>query len=140
MLDNRPKVGIGVLVLNQKGEALLLRRQNAHGSGLWGGTGGHLEHLESFAECAKRESREEAGIEINNIRFLCVTNFQDYAPKHYIDIGLVANYVSGEPRIMEPEKCDKLGWFSLDELPHPLFGPLPNYVRAYRGEKQYFDV
>jgi len=139
MENERPKVGVGVLI--KKGDTfLLLKRKNSHGDGFWGGTGGHLEHLESFANCAKRETREEAGIEIDNVRFLCVTNFQDHAPKHYVDIGLIADYISGEPRIMESHKCSELGWYALDDLPEPMFGVMKKYFEAYRTGQQYFDV
>lgn len=139
MEEHQTKVGIGVLVMKDD-KVLLLKRQGSHGEGMWGGTGGHLEHLESFASCAKRETKEEAGIEIDNVRFLCVSNFQDHAPKHYVDIGLLADYVSGEPTIMEKEKCSEMGWFALDELPTPLFGMMSNYIEALRGGQQYFDV
>ena len=136
-MEKQTKVGVGVLVMNGEGKVLLLKRKGSHGSGLWGGTGGHLE---SFADCAKRETLEEAGIEINNVRFLCVSNFQDHAPKHYVDIGLMADLLSGEPKIMEPDKCDEMGWFDIDSLPEPLFGMMPNYVKAYKTGEQYFDV
>lgn len=138
MEQNIPKVGIGVLIFRD-GKVLLGKRKGAHAAGVYGGPGGHLEYLESFAECAKREAREEAGIEIDNIRFLCLTNFKDYAPKHYVDIGLAAEWVAGEPKILEPEKCEGWGWYDLDELPMPLFGVDKNYFESYKTGRNYFD-
>src|SRR4051812_31673361 len=95
----RPKVGIGVLIFKE-GKILLGKRKNSNGlgEGEYAGTGGHLEQLETFEDCAKRETLEEAGIEIENVRFLCLVNVREYAPKHYVDIGLVADWKSGEPK------------------------------------------
>jgi 8-oxo-dGTP diphosphatase len=36
--------------------------------------------------------------------------------------------VEGEPAIMEPGKCTAWGWFSLEELPSPLFGPIVSFM------------
>ena len=135
----RPKVGVGVIVLKQ-GKVLLGKRKGDHAPGVFAGPGGHLEHLESFAACAKRETMEETGIQIGNIRFLALSNFQDYAPKHYVDIGLVADWVSGEPRVCEPDKCEGWDWYDLEALPSPLFGIVKNYVEALKTGKQFFDV
>lgn len=82
MLSDKPqvKVGIGILVFKEgKGlpagrQALLCKRKGSHGAGEYGGPGGHLEFGESFIDCARRECREETGIEIKNIRFLCLSN------------------------------------------------------------------
>ena len=41
--------------------------------------GGHLEYMESFEQCARRETLEECGIEIERIRFQFVANVQTYA-------------------------------------------------------------
>jgi len=48
--------------------------------GEWSFPGGHLEYMESFEDCAKRETREECGIEITNIRFQFLSNVIKYAP------------------------------------------------------------
>lgn len=135
----RPKVGIGIVVLKD-GKVLLGRRKGTHGAGGYAGPGGHLEHLESFAACAAREAMEEAGIRIGNIRFLALSNFQDHAPKHYVDIGLVADWLEGEPEVREPDKCEGWAWYDMDALPSPLFGVVANYVEAYRTGKNYFDT
>ncbi|HLD20316.1 MAG TPA: NUDIX domain-containing protein [Patescibacteria group bacterium] len=138
-IPQRPKVGIGLLVFKE-GKVLLGKRKGAHAANVYGGPGGHLEHLESFAQCAKREAQEEAGIEITNIHFLCVTNFTTYAPKHYVDIGLIADWGSGDPQILEPDKCESWDWYDIDNLPEPLFDVVRNYVQALRTGKNYFDI
>ncbi len=86
-----------------------------------------------------RETMEEVGIEITNVRFLCVSNLRKYAPKHYVDIGIVADWKSGEPRVMEPDKREDWAWYDLEDLPSPLFGVESEYIEAYKTGKAYFD-
>jgi 8-oxo-dGTP diphosphatase len=137
--DLRPLVGIGILIFKDD-KVLLGKRKSSHGSGTYTGTGGHLEYMESFADCAKRETREETGIEIDQIEFLCLNNLKAYAPKHYVDIGLTAKWVSGEPRVMEPDKCEGWAWYDLSEIPSPLFSTVDNYFIALKTGKNYFDA
>ncbi|KAA0206128.1 NUDIX domain-containing protein [Candidatus Uhrbacteria bacterium] len=138
MNELHPRVGVGVLIFKD-GKVLMGRRKNAHGDGEYCGPGGHLEHLETFEECAMRETMEEVGIEITNVRFLCVSNLRKYAPKHYVDIGIVADWKSGEPRVMEPDKREDWAWYDLEDLPSPLFGVESEYIEAYKTGKAYFD-
>ncbi len=137
--DNHPKVGIGVMIWKD-GKVLLGKRKGSHGAGEYAWPGGHLEYMESFEDCVKREAREEAGIEITNVRFLRLLNFKSYAPKHYVDIGLMADWKSGEPKVMEPEKCDGWGWYDIDHLPRPLFASVETYIEAYKTGKNYWDA
>lgn len=120
-------------------KVLIGKRTSEHGNGEWAWPGGHLEHLESIEECARRETREETGIEIENVRFLRLVNLTQYAPKHYVDIGLIADWKSGEPRVVEPEKCERWEWRRLDDLPEPLFAPEPYYLEALRTGQNFFD-
>jgi len=136
--NKRPKVGIGVMIF-KNGKILLGKRKGSHGGGEWSWPGGHMEYMESFYECVIREVREEAGIEIQNIKFLKVSNLKDYAPKHYVDIGFVADWSLGEPKILEPKKCSEWKWFDIDNLPTPLFKTLPIYIEAYKTGKVFWD-
>lgn len=61
--QSQPKVGIGVMILKQ-GKVLLGMRKGSHGAGELAFPGGHLDYMESFEDCARRETREERGIEI----------------------------------------------------------------------------
>jgi len=121
------------------GKVLLGKRKSSHGSGEYAWPGGHMEYLESFEECAKREVKEETGVEIKNIRFLRLYNLKEYKPKHYVDIGLIAEWKSGSPKVLEPDKCESWGWYELEKLPKPLFATLPSYFEAYRTGKNFFD-
>lgn len=134
-----PKVGIGVMVFKD-GRVLMHKRKNAHGNGEYASPGGHLEYMESFEDCAKRECREEAGIEITNVRFLMLANLKNYAPKHYVHINLVADWLSGEPQVLEPEKCESWGWYDLDDLPQPQFQTMEAVLEALKTKKNYFDA
>lgn len=58
---NWPKVGVGIMVM-KNGKVLLGKRKGSHGTGKYAWPGGHMEHMESFEECAKREVREETEI------------------------------------------------------------------------------
>ena len=129
-MNKRPKVGIGVVVIKDN-KVLFGKRKNAHGDGAWCYPGGHLEYGESWEECSNREVMEETGIKIKNLRFGTVTNdiFKS-EKKHYITICIIADFDSGEVKVMEPGKCEKWEWFEWDKLPSPLFLPIINQLKA----------
>lgn len=137
MTDDRVKVGIGVMVMKE-GKVLLGKRRGSHGAGEYAFPGGHLEYMESFEDCARRETREECGIEIENVRFQLLANLTKYAPKHYVHIGILADWESGEPMVLEPEKSESWGWYDLNELPSPLFETCATAIESYRTGKIYY--
>ncbi len=125
----RPKVGIGVIVIREN-KVLMGKRLNSHGKGTWCFLGGHLEFNEELEEAARRETKEETGISIKNIRFAAITNdiFKE-EEKHYITIFMRAEYNSGEIKINEPDKIAEWEWFGWDRLPKPLFLPVANFLK-----------
>lgn len=116
----KPLVGVGVMVLRE-GHVLLGLRKGSHGAGEWAFPGGHLEYMEAAEDCIRRELAEECGIEVQNLRFQYCANVRKYAPKHYVHLGFVADWKSGEPEVIEPDKCECWRWFPLSQLPEPLF-------------------
>ena len=123
MAVNLPRVGVGVFVWKD-GKFLMGQRVGKHGQGSWSVPGGWLEYRESFDACAKREIREETGMEITNVRFMALTNniFED-EDIHSLTIWLESDWVSGEPTILEPDKFIDQAWFTFKNLPSPLFMP-----------------
>jgi 8-oxo-dGTP diphosphatase len=137
--EPRPLVGIGVMVIKD-GKLLLGKRKGAHGADEYAWPGGHLEHLESFRACAAREVMEETGMRIGPVRFLRVLNTRAYAPRHYVDLTFVADWVSGEPQVTEPDKVENWAWYLLTELPTPLFDTVPSAIEALRTEQRMWDA
>lgn len=129
-MNERPKVGVGVIVMKDN-KVILGKRINKHGHKTWCFAGGHLEFGESWEECAHRETMEEIGITIKNVRFSnVVTNdFFSLENKHYITIYMLADYDSGQVNVLEPEKCEAWEWFEWDALPEPLFLPIQNLLK-----------
>ncbi|MFA6588348.1 MAG: NUDIX domain-containing protein [Patescibacteria group bacterium] len=132
------KVGVGVMVM-KNGQVLLGKRKGSHGANEYAWPGGHLEYMESIVDCAKREVKEETGMEIKNVRFLRLYNLKKYAPKHYVDIGMIADWAEGEPQIIEPDRIAGWNWYDLDNLPKPLFDTIPSYLEAKKTGKNFFD-
>lgn len=128
-MKKRPKVGIAVAIVKNN-QVLLGKRLGKHGPGTWAYPGGHLEFMESWEECARRETKEETSLEIKNVRFGVVTNELHYQEnEHYITIGMIADYAGGEPQTLESNKCEEWCWFSWDNLPQPLFLPIVNQLK-----------
>ena len=130
--EARPLIGISVLV-EKDGKLLLGKRKGSHGAGEYAAPGGHLEHLESFQDCASREVLEETGIVIGPLRFLRVLNSTHYAPKHYVDLAFVASWQAGEPEVREPDKVESWDWYAIDDVPSPLFAMLQSAIEILRG-------
>lgn len=132
------RVGVGVLLTSVEHPRCVLigKRKGAHGEGKYALPGGHLELYESWAECAKREVKEETDLDIDEavVKFAYVTNdpMEDEG-KHYITIFVHAQVSSGQvPRNMEPHKCEGWIWEPWNSLRSRtnLFSPLLRLTRS----------
>ncbi|MCL5008726.1 MAG: NUDIX domain-containing protein [Patescibacteria group bacterium] len=131
------RVGAGVIVIKDGKTLLAKRKKKALGDGQWGSAGGHVEAGETPAQAAIRETREELGIEVGNLKFLTCLDEQWKNGKQYVDIIFLADILSGDPRPMEPDKVEAVGWFSLDDLPEPLFAPVRLALRNIKQGQHY---
>ena len=82
---------------------------------------------------------EETGLEIKNIRFLCVSNFK-LENKHYVDIGFAADWKAGEAYTREPEKCEGWNWYDPNTTPVPLFLVDVHYLNTIKTGVRYYDA
>ncbi len=110
----RPWVGIGVLAF-RGADVLLIRRGRPPRLGEWSLPGGAQRLGERAEDCARRELREETGIEVGPLDLLAVvdaiTPGDGNAPRfHYTIIDYVAQWQSGEARpggdVTETAWCD----------------------------------
>ena len=127
-MNDKPQVGTA-MILNRDGKVLLMKRKSPHGQGTWSTPGGHLDFGETLEGCAARESKEEVGVDVVDIRFRSVTNdvFEPQG-KHYVTIWMEGTPI-GEPGIVADQEVEEIGWFAWDALPRPLFLPLENLVK-----------
>ena len=91
--------------------------------------GGHIEYGESFFDAAKRETKEESGINVKKIEVFGVTSdVYDDENKHYIGVHVKALIYSGKPEIKEPEKFEDMKWFDLKKLPKNLMPAVKHFL------------
>lgn len=130
MMEKTILPGVGVLVLKEN-KILLGKRIGKHGYGTWGPPGGKIEYFESFQDCALRETREETGLIVRLMDEYPIPTNNLFRSEglHTISLLFRAEYLGGEPKIMEPERCQKWGWFSWNNLPSPLFIPIEELIK-----------
>jgi len=137
MEQHHVEVGVGVMVFKD-GNILLGKRIKSHGLNTYSMPGGHLEYMESFEECARREVMEETGIHIKNVRFNIVAN-EVHPNKHLTHIGLIADWEGGEVENLEPHKCAGWDWYGLQNLPEPLFSMTKLGIENLNSKIMYYD-
>lgn len=126
----RPLVGVIALLENKRQQFLLGRRLSVHAHGMYSCPGGHLEYGESFEDCARRETLEEAGITIFSPSVLdVVNNIYRNEGRHYVCVVMHIRCFSGEPENKEPGKCAGWQWHDGDNLPLPLMPGLYRMIR-----------
>lgn len=137
--------GFGVMILRD-GKVLLGRRHDdpekassaLRGEGTWTMPGGKLEFGESFEEGARREVKEETGLEINELKVICLHNNKN-EHAHFVTVGLFSDSFDGEPQVMEPDEIVEWRWFELDNLPDPMYFPSANILENYRQGRFYIE-
>lgn len=108
------------LLLFHEGQILLSRRfHTGWHDGEYSLVAGHLDGDETVVDTMIREAKEEAGITVKPEDLQVVHTMHRIlkGEYEYIDFYLTAKTWTGEITNLEPNKCDELGWFSLEKLP-----------------------
>lgn len=112
-------VGVGAVISDGKGKYFASQRgpQSRNEIGLWEFPGGAVEFGDTLEDAIKREIREEFGIEIQVGELLGVCNhLLPEEHQHWVSPSFLCTVLAGTPRILEPEKCSAIGWFSIEEI------------------------
>jgi 8-oxo-dGTP diphosphatase len=102
---------------------LQLRQGTGFMDGHWAAAAaGHVERGETAYDAARREAREE--IAVRDLDLVFATAMQRTRGgepiDERVDFFFTARSWTGEPRIVEPDKCAELRWCRLDALPDPV--------------------
>jgi 8-oxo-dGTP diphosphatase len=102
-------------------EVLLQLRQNTgYMDDHWAAAAaGHVERGETAYDAARREAREEIGVELGDLSVVTSMQRTRHADPidERIDFFVTCRSWTGDPRIVEPVKCAALEWFPLGALP-----------------------
>lgn len=121
------------LLLIRDDKILLSRRANTgYEDGNYGLVASHAESGEKFTDGLAREIREEAGIELVGVKH-ALTMHRNCGDHERVDLFFTAENWTGEITNMEPEKCDDISWWSIDELPENI---IPYIRRAIECQQQ----
>ena len=113
-----------VYFVEYEGKILLVRHSYQD---KWGLPGGWLNKSESFAQSARRELREELGIDIDNIELLEV---QKVPNSQIIDIAIRGTMRSGEIGIRDSE-ISEFRFFHKDALPADILYTHKPYIERH---------
>lgn len=137
LIGNRPLILVGslVMVFNDQNEILLHRRAD---DGTWDFPGGYMEPGETIEETARREVREEVGLEIGEMTLFQVFSGRDF---YYqcpngdqvfpVNPVFVTRDVRGVLRSDGDESLEAR-YFAMDNLPDALFPQVGEVIRRYR--------
>jgi ADP-ribose pyrophosphatase YjhB (NUDIX family) len=116
---DRPITAVGTIVVKD-GRVLLARRGKEPGYGLWSVPGGAVRLGEELAVAAKREIREECGIEVDLTEVIevierMVRDEDSLVQYHYVIVDYLARWTSGE--LMPSSEILEARWIQPEDFP-----------------------
>jgi 8-oxo-dGTP pyrophosphatase MutT (NUDIX family) len=120
-MQQKTKKILTLCLIEREGELLLGLKKRGFGEGRWNGFGGKLAPGESIEQAARREVREEANLEIDELTPRGVIDFvfQDNPEALEVHIFSVINF-QGEPSESEEMRP---AWWKIDALPYDKMWP-----------------
>jgi len=124
-MTNMKKKILTLCIVHQHPKVLLGMKKRGHGEGKWNGFGGKVEKGEMIEEAARREMKEESGVEIKEMDKLGIVEFvyQDGSGNMEVHIFRAKEF-KGSP--VESEEM-KPKWFNVNELPFDQMWPDDKY-------------
>jgi mutator protein MutT len=129
------------LILTKENKILLARRYNTgYFDGDYSFPAGHLDGNETLKQAIAREAKEEIGVflESTNLELIHVMN-RKILNDERVDFFFTAKKYQGEPKIMEPDKCDNLNWFKLDSLPENIIPYIRQVIDSFQNDIIYSE-
>ena len=117
-----PKLDIRALVLDEKGDVLLVKEKE---DGRWTLPGGWVDVGESPSEAVEREVEEESGYRVGAVRLLALWDRDKHPhppmPFHVYKVCFLCELLSGDPLAASME-TEEVGFFAKDALPELSLG------------------
>lgn len=134
------------LMLIKNNQILLMERKGDALNGLYSFVSGHIDKDETAIEALIRETYEEANIKlsIQDLKFVTVlhqvnTTYKGVI-KDIVSFFWAAENFEGEIKNNEPDRCAKLEFYNLDNLPCPLSLHTKKAIEAYFSGEKYVEI
>jgi 8-oxo-dGTP diphosphatase len=132
-------------VLRKEDKVLMMRRYNTgYMDGKYSFPAGHVEPNEGVAGAIVRELDEEIGVTVRkqDLQLVFSSSKPDssVAGQERVLFFFEVTSWQGEPYNAEPDKCDDLQWFDIDNIPNNIADELPLFFQAYATGKRYDDA
>lgn len=130
----RLKVKVAVyLFLIKDNKVFLLRRKNTGWQdGNYGAPAGHLDPNETMTQAVIREALEEIGVKVD-LKDLKMIHAMHRVKSEYVDFFYVSKKWTGEVKNTEPEKCDDISQFDLNNLPSNIVPSVKSALENYKN-------
>ena len=140
-MKTRFKLIASVYLIFVKGnQILLLRRANTgYEDGNYGLVAGHADGDETLLSAAVREASEESGVEIDQNDLQLVHVMHRKKDDERIDFFFEVKKWNGEIMNKEPEKCDDLSWFPINQLPDNTIPYISQAIDCYKNKIIYSE-
>lgn len=121
---SNPKPCTAVLLTNSRGEYLLVERAINPKKGFWDLPGGFLEDNENIETGARRELKEELGIEVKELKYFnSYLDTYDYQDINYTTLGIVfLGKIEDDLTIHPDDDVASYKFFKPEEVPFDLLG------------------
>ena len=128
------QTGASIIVEDEQGRILMQQRSD---DGTWSYPGGRIEIDETVEDGARREVREECGLEVGELRLLGVFSGKELNHVYPngnevcgIDIVYVSSDYTGSLQCEDGE-AKHMGFYPIDELPQPISSMNAKQLDAY---------
>ena len=108
-----PRISPAIIVLVEHDGKALLARSPRFKEGFFSVLAGFVEPGEALEDAVRREVKEEAGIDVKNVRYF---GSQPWPFPDSLMVGFTAEYAGGDIKIDDNEILDAR-WFSADDMP-----------------------
>lgn len=131
-------VSVHLMLINDNKILLMRRKDTGFADGFYSMPAGKLEPKESVENAIIREVEEEININIKNetLKTIQVMN-RNGSDRERIDYFFTVDRWSGEIKNNEPNKCDDLKWFDINNLPENTIPYIKEAINNYNKKIKF---
>lgn len=141
VVKKRSGASVNVYLILKRGNKILfhLRKNTGYCDGMWSLVAGHVENGESATAAMIRETYEEIGLKLSPEQITVVHVMHRQTNRLNVDVFFDCPLWEGTIQNCEPEKCEKLEFFALENLPINIVDYNAVALKAVLNEEFYSE-